>query len=114
MSVVRADVAGRVEELVSYGSSEIVDRNGTVLGSAQQLETDLVVANIKTAPREPRPGWNASRNPRSHELTTRARGPDTALSALAKIVSTLAAMTCSCIALPAALRATVPRRSRRR
>ena len=63
VSVVRADVAGRTGDLVSNGSSGIVDRNGTVLGSARRLEADLVVADIKTAPREPRPGWDASRNP---------------------------------------------------
>jgi 5-aminopentanamidase len=63
VTVVRADVAGRTGDLVSYGSSGIVDRNGTVLASAQPLEADLVVADIKTAAREPRPGWNASRNP---------------------------------------------------
>jgi predicted amidohydrolase len=63
VSVVRADVAGRTGDLVSYGSSGIVDRNGTVLGTARQLEDDMVVATIKTAPREPRPGWNAWKNP---------------------------------------------------
>jgi predicted amidohydrolase len=47
---------------VSYGSSGIVDRNGTVLGTARQLEDDMVVATIKTAPREPRPGWDAWKN----------------------------------------------------
>jgi predicted amidohydrolase len=51
VSVVRADVAGRAGGLVSYGSSEIVDRRGKVLGAARWLETDLVVADIETAPR---------------------------------------------------------------
>ena len=63
VSVVRADVVGRTSDLVSYGSSGIVGRSGTVLGAAQRLEAGLVVADIKTAPREPRPGWDASRNP---------------------------------------------------
>lgn len=63
VSVVRADVVGRTSDLVSYGSSGIVGRSGTVLGAAQRLEAGLVVADIETAPREPRPGWDASRNP---------------------------------------------------
>jgi 5-aminopentanamidase len=63
VSVVRADVAGRTNDLVSYGSSEIVGRNGTVLVAAQELETALVVADIEIASREPRPSWDASRNP---------------------------------------------------
>ena len=62
VSVVRADVAGRSGDLVSYGSSGIVDRNGFVIGTAQELVADMVVATIKTAPREPRPGWDASKN----------------------------------------------------
>jgi predicted amidohydrolase len=53
LSVVRADVAGRANGLVSYGSSGIVDRRGKVLGAARWLETDLVVADIETAPRAP-------------------------------------------------------------
>ncbi len=46
VSVVRADVAGRNGDFVSYGSSGIVGRNGRVLGSARQVEADLVVADI--------------------------------------------------------------------
>jgi predicted amidohydrolase len=62
VSVIRADVAGRTESLVSYGSSGIVDPDGMVLRSARQLGPDLIVADIETAPREHRRGWNASRN----------------------------------------------------
>jgi 5-aminopentanamidase len=62
VSVIRADVAGRTEGLVSYGSSEIVDPDGVVLQSARQLGPDLIVADIETAPRERRRGWDASRN----------------------------------------------------
>lgn len=62
VSVVRADVAGRTRDLLSYGSSGIVGRHGTVLGAAQSLEPGLVVADIKTEPRQPRPGWDASKN----------------------------------------------------
>ena len=44
--VVRADVAGRAGELVSYGSSAIVGPDGTVIASAAQLSADLIVAEI--------------------------------------------------------------------
>jgi predicted amidohydrolase len=49
-SVIRADVAGRVDGLVSLGSSGIVDRHGTVLQTAKQLEVGLVIAEIETKP----------------------------------------------------------------
>jgi predicted amidohydrolase len=48
VSVIRADVAGRTPELVSYGSSAVLDRAGRVLGSARHLAADLVVADIET------------------------------------------------------------------
>jgi 5-aminopentanamidase len=60
--VIRADVAGRTESLVSYGSSGIVDPDGMVLETARELGPDLIVADIETAPREDRRGWNTSRN----------------------------------------------------
>jgi 5-aminopentanamidase len=44
--VIRADVAGRTERLVSYGSSEIVHPDGRVLQSARQLGPDLLVADL--------------------------------------------------------------------
>jgi predicted amidohydrolase len=53
MWVIRADVAGRTADRVSYGSSGIVDPDGTVLQSAQRLTEDLLVADLDTAPREP-------------------------------------------------------------
>jgi len=62
VSVIRADVSGRTESLVSYGASGIVDSDGMVLESAHQLGPDLIAAEIKTAPREHRRGWDASRN----------------------------------------------------
>lgn len=62
VSVIRADVAGRTERMVSYGSSGIVSPDGMVLRSARQLGTDLIVADIETEPRERRRGWDASRN----------------------------------------------------
>jgi predicted amidohydrolase len=60
--VIRADVAGRTGSLVSYGSSGVVDPDGMVLRSARRLGPDLVVADIKTTPRERRREWDASRN----------------------------------------------------
>ena len=71
MWVIRADVAGRTEELVSYGSSAIVDPGGIVIQSARQLSEDLLVADIDTAPR-PRGGVSA--NP-SLQRTTPGRSP---------------------------------------
>jgi predicted amidohydrolase len=46
ISVIRADVAGRTENLVSYGSSGIVDRDGKLLQSAQELTEDLLVVEL--------------------------------------------------------------------
>ena len=62
VSVIRADVAGRTESLVSYGSSGIVDPDGMVLKSAMHPGPNLIVADIETAPRKHRRGWDASRN----------------------------------------------------
>lgn len=49
--VVRADVAGRADGRVSYGSSGIVDPDGVVLHAAQPFMEDLLVADLD-APRE--------------------------------------------------------------
>lgn len=54
VSVIRADVAGRAEGLVSYGSSGVVGPDGVVLRSARQLGADLLVAEIDATPRERR------------------------------------------------------------
>lgn len=51
VSIIRADVAGRNGRLVSYGSSEIVDREGRVLQSARRLTEDLSIADIDAARR---------------------------------------------------------------
>jgi predicted amidohydrolase len=51
VTVIRADVGGSAGSLVSYGSSEIVDREGRVLQSARRLAEDLLIADIDTAPR---------------------------------------------------------------
>ena len=54
VSVIRADVAGRADGLVSYGSSGIVDSRGRVLQSTQPLTEDLIVADLEVSLREPR------------------------------------------------------------
>jgi predicted amidohydrolase len=54
--VLRADVAGRTADRVSYGSTGIVAPGGTVLQSARRLTEDLLVAELDTAPRERRCG----------------------------------------------------------
>jgi predicted amidohydrolase len=46
VSVIRADVAGRTADLVSYGSSGIVDSEGTVIQSARRLSEDVLVADV--------------------------------------------------------------------
>ena len=46
VSVIRADVSGRTADLVSYGSSCIVDSCGTVLQSARRLTEELLVADL--------------------------------------------------------------------
>ncbi|HEX3528419.1 MAG TPA: carbon-nitrogen hydrolase family protein [Thermoanaerobaculia bacterium] len=50
VSVIRADVAGRTADLVSYGSSGIVGPDGTVLQAAQRLTEDLLVVDLDTTP----------------------------------------------------------------
>ncbi|HEY2739011.1 MAG TPA: carbon-nitrogen hydrolase family protein [Thermoanaerobaculia bacterium] len=51
VSVIRADVAGRTADLVSYGSSGVVGPDGTVLQSARRLTEDLLVVDLDPAPR---------------------------------------------------------------
>src|SRR4029079_10663013 len=51
MSVVRADVAGQADNLLSYGSSGVVDFDGRVLATARRLSADLVVSDIDASPR---------------------------------------------------------------
>jgi predicted amidohydrolase len=46
MWVIRADVAGRTEALVSYGSSGIAAPDGRVVRPARQLSEELIVAEI--------------------------------------------------------------------
>ena len=55
--VIRADVAGSADGLVSHGSSGIIDPDGAVLRSARQFCPEVIVADIKTVPAERRRGW---------------------------------------------------------
>jgi 5-aminopentanamidase len=48
--IIRADVVGRTDELVSYGASGIVDPDGMVTQSARPLSDDLIFAEIGTGP----------------------------------------------------------------
>ena len=49
LSVIRADVAGRIDGLESYGSSGIVEPHGRILLVARPLGPDLLIADIETA-----------------------------------------------------------------
>jgi predicted amidohydrolase len=49
VAVVRADVAGVAGDLVSHGSSGIVNRDGRVCGAAHALASDLVFAAVDIA-----------------------------------------------------------------
>src|SRR5262245_17515013 len=47
MWVIRADVAGQSAQLVSHGSSAIVDPTGTVVRSAPSLREDMIAAAVE-------------------------------------------------------------------
>jgi len=51
LSVIRADVAGDNGRLISYGSSAIIDRHGTVLCAGQRLCEDLLIADLNALTR---------------------------------------------------------------
>jgi predicted amidohydrolase len=51
MPIIRADVAGRADGLQSYGSSWILDRDGSTLRAARPLEPDLLIASLEPRPR---------------------------------------------------------------
>jgi predicted amidohydrolase len=50
MFVIRADVAGRTDHLLSYGSSAIVGCDGAAIATARELSADLIVADLATSP----------------------------------------------------------------
>jgi predicted amidohydrolase len=60
--IVRADVGGQSRDLVSHGSSCIIDPDGTTVESARELSEDLLIATIDDLPRERRLGWDVDRN----------------------------------------------------
>jgi 5-aminopentanamidase len=47
--IVRADVAGRTENRISFGSSAIVDAGGTVLRAGEPFSVDILVAEVHAA-----------------------------------------------------------------
>jgi hypothetical protein len=49
--VIRADVAGRADGRVSYGSTAITGPDGAVRGAAVRLAEDLVVGDLSFAQR---------------------------------------------------------------
>ena len=50
VTIVRADVAGRSADRVSFGSSAIVDARGTVLRAGEPLREDILIAEINNPP----------------------------------------------------------------
>lgn len=54
VSVIRADVTGRADGLVSFGASAITDFNGRVLQSAPLWTETVLIADIDTKPRRRR------------------------------------------------------------
>ncbi|HMG78102.1 MAG TPA: carbon-nitrogen hydrolase family protein [Xanthobacteraceae bacterium] len=50
VTIVRADVAGRTADRVSFGSSAIVDARGMVLRAGEALREDTLVAEISNLP----------------------------------------------------------------
>ena len=50
VTIMRADVAGRTADRVSFGSSAIVDARGTVLRAAEALKEDILVAEVNNPP----------------------------------------------------------------
>jgi predicted amidohydrolase len=51
--IVRADVAGRMADRVSFGSSAIVDPHGTVLRAGAALSEDILVAEVHARAQQP-------------------------------------------------------------
>jgi predicted amidohydrolase len=68
-------VAGWADGLISYGSSGIVDRNGTVLNIAKQFEVELLVAEIETQPVPPRERTRPNKSGMKEEVKDRFRPP---------------------------------------
>ena len=71
--VVRADVAGTHDNLVSYGSSGIVDRNGRIVSTTCAMEAELVVSDVDIGDLHHAVQTNASSR-RSQSLARLKRG----------------------------------------
>jgi predicted amidohydrolase len=54
VTIVRADVAGRTADRVSFGSSAIVDARGTVVRAGRDLSEDILVEEVHTNGQERR------------------------------------------------------------
>jgi predicted amidohydrolase len=52
--IVRADVAGRMADRISFGSSAIVDARGMVVRAGRELSEDILVAKVHTNGQESR------------------------------------------------------------
>jgi len=48
--VIRSDVAGYVEGLRAYGSSDVIAPDGSILCAARQSRSELIIADIETRP----------------------------------------------------------------
>jgi predicted amidohydrolase len=46
VTIVRADVAGRTADRMSYGSSALIDAGGTVLRAGEPLMEDVLLAEV--------------------------------------------------------------------
>jgi predicted amidohydrolase len=60
--VIRADVAGQNGELMSYGSTEIVDPEGNIVRRARTHSIDMLIADIPTSPRTRSVTWEHDRD----------------------------------------------------
>jgi predicted amidohydrolase len=50
LTIIRSDVAGRTSQFVAYGTTAIVDPDGTILGAVEPCHTGLIVAEIEATP----------------------------------------------------------------
>jgi predicted amidohydrolase len=73
--LIRADVAGKSDGLVSYGTSAIVDPDGQIIQSAAMFSESLLIADVETTARQGR-GRKASKNRAVAEEYRRLLGHD--------------------------------------
>lgn len=60
--VIRSDVVGSTENLVSFGSTGLICPEGMIMQTARQNCSELLVCDLMTKPRTLRRGWDASKN----------------------------------------------------